>query len=35
MGVTKKNDYIVASINNPDFTAADFRDISGMDLSNT
>lgn len=30
----KKNDWIVASVNNPDFTPEDFRDI-GMNLDNT
>ena len=31
----KKNDFIVASINNPDFTVADFKDVSEMNLGNT
>ena len=31
----KKNDFIVASINNPDFSVADFKDISEMNLGNT
>jgi len=31
----KKNDFIVASINNPDFSIADFKDISEMNLGNT
>ena len=31
----KKNDFIVASINNPEFTVADFKDISEMNLGNT
>ena len=26
----KKNDFIVASINNPDFNAADFKNIGNM-----
>ena len=31
----KKNDFIVASINNPDFNAADFKNIGNMTLENT
>ena len=29
------NDWIVASINNPDFTVTDFKDIANMSLNNT
>lgn len=31
----KENDWIVASINNPDFTPQDFKDVGGMNLENT
>lgn len=31
----KQNDYIVASINNPDFSPADFKNIAGLNLGNT
>lgn len=31
----KQNDWLVASLNNPDFTPQDFKDISGMSLDNT
>lgn len=31
----KQNDYIVASINNPDFSPAEFRNIAGLNLENT
>lgn len=31
----KKNDYIIASINNPDFTAEDFRNVAGYSLKDT
>ena len=31
----KKNDYIIASINNPDFTAEDFKSIAGYSLKDT
>jgi len=30
-----KNDWIIANINNPDFTAGDFKNIGGFDLENT
>lgn len=30
-----KNDWIIANINNPDFTASDFKDIGGFTLENT
>ena len=30
-----KNDWIIANINNPDFTAADFKNIGGFSLENT
>lgn len=31
----KQNDWLVASLNNPDFTPNDFKDVSGMTLENT
>lgn len=31
----KENDWLVATINNPGFTADDFRDVAGMTLDNT
>ena len=31
----KQNDWIVATINNPDFTASDFKNIQGLSLENT
>lgn len=31
----KQNDWLVASLNNPEFTAQDFKDVSGMTLVNT
>jgi hypothetical protein len=31
----KQNDYIVASINNPDFSPAEFKNIAGLNLENT
>ena len=31
----KENDWIVASVNNPDFTPQDFKDVGGMNLDNT
>ena len=31
----KQNDWLVASLNNPEFTAQDFKDVSGMTLDNT
>jgi hypothetical protein len=31
----KENDWIVANINNPEFTASDFKDIGGLSLDNT
>lgn len=31
----KQNDWLVASLNNPDFTPQDFKDVSGMTLDNT
>jgi hypothetical protein len=31
----KQNDWIVANINNPNFSVTDFKEISGLDLSNT
>lgn len=31
----KQNDYIVASIKNPDFSPAEFRNIAGLNLENT
>lgn len=31
----KENDWLVATINNPEFTADDFRDVAGMTLDNT
>ena len=33
--VMKQNDWLVASLNNPEFTAQDFKDVSGMTLDNT
>lgn len=30
-----KNDWIIANINNPDFTTADFKNIGGFNLENT
>ena len=30
-----KNDWIIANLNNPDFTAADFKNIGGFTLDNT
>lgn len=31
----KQNDWIIANINNPDFTAADFKNIGNLSLDNT
>ena len=31
----KQNDWIIANINNPDFTASDFKNIGGLSLENT
>ena len=31
----KQNDWIVATLNNPEFTAADFKNIQGLSLDNT
>lgn len=31
----KQNDWIVANINNPNFSITDFKEISGLDLNNT
>lgn len=31
----KENDYIVAALNNPTFSAGDFQNVLGMDLENT
>ena len=31
----KENDWIVANINNPEFTASDFKNIQGLSLDNT
>ncbi len=31
----KQNDWIIANINNPDFTTADFKNIGGLSLQNT
>lgn len=31
----KQNDWLVASLNNPEFMAQDFKDVSGMTLDNT
>ena len=31
----KQNDWIVANINNPDFTSSDFKNIGGLSLENT
>lgn len=31
----KQNDWIVASLNNPQYTASDFRDLAGLTLDNT
>ena len=31
----KENDWIVANINNPEFTASDFKNIQGLNLDNT
>lgn len=31
----KENDWIVATLNNPEFTAADFKNIQGLSLDNT
>lgn len=31
----KENDWIVAQINNPQYTASDFRDLAGLTLDNT
>jgi hypothetical protein len=31
----RENDWLVASINNPDFNNQDFKDILGMDMGNT
>ena len=31
----KEFDYLLSSINNPDFTSSDFRNIGGMSLNNT
>jgi hypothetical protein len=30
-----KNDWIIANLNNPDFTTADFKNIGGFTLENT
>lgn len=30
----KENDWIVATLNNPEFTAADFKNIQGLSLDN-
>jgi hypothetical protein len=29
------NDWIIANLNNPDFTTADFKNIGGFTLENT
>ena len=31
----KQNDWIVATLNNPEFTAADFKNVQGLSLDNT
>lgn len=31
----KQYDYLLASLNNPDFTSGDFKDVAGMNLENT
>jgi len=31
----KQNDWIVATLNNPEFSAADFKNIQGLSLNNT
>jgi hypothetical protein len=31
----KENDWLIASLNNPDFSAGDFKDVSGLSLDNT
>ena len=31
----KQNDWIIANINNPDFTVSDFKNIGGLSLDNT
>lgn len=31
----KQYDYLLASLNNPDFTSGDFKDVAGMNLANT
>ena len=31
----KQNDWIIANINNPDFTVSDFKNIGGLSLENT
>ena len=31
----KQNDWIVANINNPDFTSSDLKNIGGLSLENT
>lgn len=33
--MAKQNDWLVASLNNPDFTVADFKNISDLSLDNT
>ena len=31
----KQYDYLLASLNNPDFTSGDFKDVAGMNVANT
>jgi hypothetical protein len=31
----KKNDFLLASINNPDFSPEDFKDVAGYSLKDT
>lgn len=33
--MNKENDWIIANINNPEFTVDDFRSVAGMNISNT
>ena len=33
--MAKQNDWIVATLNNPDFSVSDFKNISGLSLANT
>ena len=35
MNNIKQNDWIVANINNPEFTESDFKNIQGLTLDNT